>query len=269
MILLHWLARPPRLKADKEGGQQAAPSDNARKENGCQRRRDRLVQRGVPEEEPDNNIVHPQLYKWISKFIPTSQFGFLKGVGSSEYGCTLLFKMLSVLERRGEGILISLDVKGAFDRVWWEMLVAKMEARGLEDDALELIKDYLFKRFLRVVRQADQSTRKEIFSGVPQGAVWSPDFWDFDIADIPTVISIEGDDFEYADDCGLWYEIDDDNRDVIVSIINIDLQSLIVWGQGNLTTFEPEKITYKSSLANAILLTLLRSQQASPWEALK
>ena len=136
--------------------------------------------------------------------------------------------MLSVLERRGEGILISLDVKGAFDRVWWEMLVAKMEARGLEDDALELIKDYLFKRFLRVVRQADQSTRKEIFSGVSQGAVWSPDFWDFDIADIPTVISIEGDDFEYADDCGLWYEIDDDNRDVIVSIINIDLQSLVM-----------------------------------------
>ena len=77
-----------------------------------------------------------------------------------------------------------------------------------------------------------------------QGAVWSPDFWDFDIADIPTVISSEGDDFEYADDCGLWYEIDDDNRDVIVSIINIDLQSLVMWGQGNLTTFEPDKTTY-------------------------
>ena len=66
----------------------------------------------------------------------------------------------------------------------------------------------------------------------------------FDIADIPTVISSEGDDFEYVDDCGLWYEIDDDNWDVIVSIINIDLQSFIVWGQGNLTTFEPEKTTY-------------------------
>ena len=112
------------------------------------------------------------------------------------------------------------------------------------NDALELVKGYLFKRFLRVVCQADQSTKMETFSGVPQGAVWSPDFWDFDIADIPNVISREGDDFEYADDCGLWYEIDDNNRDVIVSIINIDLQSLIVWGHGNLTTFEPEKTTY-------------------------
>ena len=41
--------------------------------------------------------------------------------------------------------------------------------------------------------------------------------WDFDIADIPTVISSEGGDFEYVDDCGLWYEIGADNRDVIVT----------------------------------------------------
>ena len=47
-----------------------------------------------------------------------------------------MFKMLSVLERRGEGILISLDVKGAFDRVWWAMLKAKLEACGLTGDAL-------------------------------------------------------------------------------------------------------------------------------------
>ena len=92
----------------------------------------------------------------------------------------------------------SLDVKGAFDRVWCEMLIAKMEARGLEDDALELIKDYLLKHVLRVAHQANQSNRKEIFSRVYQGAVWSPDLWDFDMADIPTVILSEGDDFEYG-----------------------------------------------------------------------
>ena len=76
---------------------------------------------------------------------------------------SLLFKMLSVLERRGEGILISLDVKGAFDRVWWVMLKAELEARGLTGDALELVKDYLFKRFLRVVCQVDQSTKMDFF----------------------------------------------------------------------------------------------------------
>ena len=59
--------------------------------------------------------LHPQLYKWISKFIPESQFGFLKNVGTQDYGCTLMFKMMAVLEKRGEGILVPLDIKGAFD----------------------------------------------------------------------------------------------------------------------------------------------------------
>ena len=189
-------------------------------------------------------VCHSQLYRWISKFTPVSQFGFVQGVGSKEYGCTLTFKMLSVLERRGEGILVSLDVKGAFDRVWWSRLKKKFEARGMTGRALELIKDYLFKRFLRVVCQGIASSTKEIFSGVPQGAVWSPNFWDFDIADLPDAVSAEGDDFCYADDCGIWYEITDDNRDVVVAIVNTDLERLIEWGRENMTTFEPEKTSY-------------------------
>ena len=189
-------------------------------------------------------VVHPQLYTWIAKFIPVTQFGFLKAVGSREYGCTLMFKMLSVLERRGEGILISLDVKGAFDRVWWAFLKVKLEARGMEGKALALIKDYLYKRFLQVVCQGDTSTLLEIFSGVPQGAVWSPSFWDFDIADMPEEISSEGDDFSFADDCGLWYEVTQDNYDIITTIINSDLERLVKWGEKNHTTFEPEKTTF-------------------------
>lgn len=140
--------------------------------------------------------------------------------------------------------MISLDVKGAFDRVWWSRLKKKFEARGMTGRALKLVKDYLFNRFLRVVCQGDVSSKKQIFSGVPQGAVWSPSFWNFDIADLPDAVSAEGDDFEYADDCGLWYEVTDENKAVIVAIINNDLDNLIKWGQDNLTTFEPEKTTF-------------------------
>ena len=65
------------------------------------------------------DVIFDQLYNWIVKFIPASQFGFLREVGADDYGCTLTFKMQFCLNKRGEGILISLDVKGAFDRVWW------------------------------------------------------------------------------------------------------------------------------------------------------
>ena len=189
-------------------------------------------------------VLHPQLYDWISKFIPESQFGFLQGVGSREYGCTLLFRMLLVLEKRGEGILIPLDVKGAFDRVWWDRLRKRFQKKGMTKRALKLIKDYLFKRFLKVVCEGDVSTLIQIFSAVPQGAVWSPDFWDFDISELPDAISSEGDEFCYADDVGLWYEITAENRDVIIAIINLDLQGLVNWGNDNLTTFEPSKASF-------------------------
>ena len=140
--------------------------------------------------------------------------------------------------------MISLDVKGAFDRVWWSRLKKKFEARGMTGRALKLIKDYLFNRFLRVVCQGDVSSKKQIFSGVPQGTVWPPSFWNFDIVGLLDAVSAEGDDFEYADDCGLWYEVTDENKSVIVAIINNDLDNLAKWGQDNLTTFEPEKTTF-------------------------
>ena len=45
----------------------------------------------------------------------------------------------------------------------------------------------------------------------------------------------------YADDCGLWYPITDENRDTIVDTIDKDLASLLVWADDNKTTFEPSK----------------------------
>ena len=70
------------------------------------------------------DTISPQLSKWISQFVPKSQFGFTKDCGTSDYGAMLPLKIVQVLEERGEGILVSLDVncKGAFDRA---LLVAE------------------------------------------------------------------------------------------------------------------------------------------------
>ena len=113
--------------------------------------------------------VDGQFTDWMTIFIPECQFGFLIGFGTDDYGCTLTFKMLIVLEQRREGVLISCGVKGAFDRVWWARLKARLKKRGLRRRALKLIRDYLHKRFLRVVNNGKSSADKELFSSVPQG----------------------------------------------------------------------------------------------------
>jgi hypothetical protein len=185
--------------------------------------------------------VDDQFYKWISKFIPEYQYGFLRDCGTIDYGALLAFKIQSVLEARGQGILIVLDVKGAFDRCWWARLKKRFQAAGMRGKALELIKSYLLERFIQVVSNGSKSTEREIYSGVPQGAIWSPKIWDFDISEMHTAVSDLADIGCYADDIWLWYEITDHNKGIIIDVINQDLSNLVLWGLDNKTTFEPDK----------------------------
>ena len=99
-------------------------------------------------------------------------------------------------------------------------ITQKIREEGHDEERSWVNQGLSFQTLLKVVCEGDISTLKQIFSAVPQGAVWSPDFWDFDISELPEAISSEGDEFCYADDVGLWYEITAENRDVIVAIIN-------------------------------------------------
>ena len=150
------------------------------------------------------SVIYDQFEAWIDKFIPDSQFVFSKSCGTDDYGFYLGSTMLDTLERRKEGLLIPLDVKGAFDRVWWSRLKKRLGKAGMRGTALSLMRDYLFRRFIRVVAGAVASAKTEIFSGVPQGAKLSPKLWNFDIRDLPDAVGNDVDFMSYADDCNLW-----------------------------------------------------------------
>ena len=97
--------------------------------------------------------------------------------------------------------------------------------------ALRLMKHYLYERFLKVVSSASSSTRKQIFSGVPQDAKCSPFLWNFDIFEMPEAVSDKADVICYADDSGLWYEITKENKATLIGTIHDDLQALTEWGE--------------------------------------
>ena len=187
------------------------------------------------------DVIDPQLDTWARNFIPDNQFGFVKSTGTGDYGAALACTIQQHLDNKGEGILVSLDVDGAFDKVWWLRLKNRLKVKGMRRKALKLLHSYLKKRFLQVVLNGDISEIKEIFSSVPQGGKWSPKFWDMDIAEMEYFLSLLALLFCYADDCGIWYAITDENRDYIVHKINEDLESLLVWGADNKTAFAPSK----------------------------
>ena len=144
------------------------------------------------------DVLMPQLEKWLAKFLPEWQYGFLKKIGTLDYGAALSLTIQDCLERRKEGVLILSDIKGAFDRCWWLRLKNRLKKKGMRSRALMLI-----KRFLRVVDSGKTSSMKQIFSYVPQGGKFSPPLWDFDISEMADLLCDMVQLFGYADDVAL------------------------------------------------------------------
>jgi hypothetical protein len=156
------------------------------------------------------DVIMPQMYNFLEKFIPSSQFGFLKKCGTQDFGALLVLKVFMALERGNQVLMIPLDVAGAFDRVWHAGLLKKLIAGGMDERAIRLMKDYLKNRFIQVLVGKQKSKKHRIFSSVPQGGKMSAPLWDFDIStfddlDLFAIL------FSYADDCTLFYEITDEN----------------------------------------------------------
>ena len=184
-------------------------------------------------------VLYDEFYDFLDNHIPKSQFGFLRGCGTQDYGAALVMQLVEILERRNQAVVISLDVAGAFDRVWHSGLLKKLQKKGTSGKALKLIKSYLTDRFIEVVTGSERSSRKQIFSGVPQGGKWSAPLWDFEISTLDE-LGLDGL-LSYADDCSLVYEVSDENASSIIDTINLDLQKLSDWGITWHVSFEPTK----------------------------
>ena len=185
-------------------------------------------------------VIGPQLYKFLEKHIPPSQFGFIKKCGTQDYGALLVLLIFSSLEDGADVLVVSLDVAGAFDRVWHAGLIKKLSAAGTDSRALQLMKNYLRRRFIRVVVGGESSKLRRIRSSVPQGGKWSAPLWDFEIATLED-LNLEGILLSYADDCSLLYKIDKNNRDTVTATVNSDLAALQEWGIEWHVSFEPSK----------------------------
>lgn len=78
--------------------------------------------------------------------------------------------------------LVVLDIKGAFDSVWWQGLLCHLLHIGIDGLAY---RPYLFECFLYVATAEGWSSMLVVSVGVPQGAIWSPLFFNLYIFRCP------------------------------------------------------------------------------------
>ena len=69
---------------------------------------------------------------------------------------------------------IFLDISKAFDKVWHEGLIFKLEQNGISGGLLNLFQNYLSNRKQRVALNGFFSEYSNIESGVPQGSILGP-----------------------------------------------------------------------------------------------
>ena len=96
---------------------------------------------------------------------------------------------------------VFLDVSSAFDKVWHNGLIAKLNQIGVNDTFLQTIRSYINGRKQIVVVDGIKSDTLEIKAGVPQGSRLGPLLFIIYLNNIIT--EIESDILIFADDTSL------------------------------------------------------------------
>ncbi|WP_244900114.1 reverse transcriptase domain-containing protein, partial [Oceanimonas baumannii] len=132
---------------------------------------------------------------------------------------------------------VSFDAKKAFDRTPWPVVLHKLEKYGIRGELLNIVRSYLSNRRQRVVINGQQSSIKQLSSGVPQGSVLGPLLYKIYMNDIPRYIQHAKVNM-YCDDTTLGKPIgDQSDQDLLQS----DIDSLGEWANINGLWFHPGK----------------------------
>ena len=172
------------------------------------------------------------------------------------------------LEVRG----IFLDLSKAFDKVWHQGLLFKLESFGIRGKLLNLLKDYLSNKFQRVLLNGQESSWLPIKAGVPQGSILGPLLFLIYINDLPDGLNSIAKLF--ADDTSLFSIVQDPNESA--KYLNLDLSVISQWAYQWKMLFNPDpkkpahevifsrkknEVTYPSVFYNDIEVSRTHSQK--------
>ena len=123
-------------------------------------------------------IVFNQLYYYFTNnnLISKHQSGFRPGHSTTNQLIDFVNKIHKAFDDHSslEVRSVFLDVAKAFDKVWHEGLIFKLQQNGIEGQLVNLLANYLSNRKQRVVLGGCNSDYHGIQSGVPQGSVLGP-----------------------------------------------------------------------------------------------
>ena len=166
------------------------------------------------------------------------QFGFRKHHSTADLHLLMSSEWEEALDKGKRVCVLTLDIEGAFDRVWHKGLSQKLEAFGIGGDLLQLLDCYLSDRKLKVVLEGKQSNEREIEAGVPQGSVLGPLMWNVFINDLLHLIPEAK---AFADDGTISITYEPTQEKEAINLLNYRLKTIEEWGKRWQVNFAPNK----------------------------
>ena len=139
--------------------------------------------------------------------LPPQQSGFRKGRSTTDH-ITRLAQKIENMKTRSDRLLIGifLDIEKAYDMLWREGLLLKLNQYNIPQKTWSLVQSFLSNRRIKVRVKNELSNEKVLDNGVPQGSVLSPLLFITMLADL-TRTSKSSDLMQFADDTSILKEI--------------------------------------------------------------
>jgi len=122
----------------------------------------------------------------IKQLLSPNQYGFRPSRSTEDIISLVTNKVNAAVHNKEICLILYIDLKGAFDKVWRQGALLKMAKLGVHGNVLSWLRSYFDQRTQSVVIHGNLSEKMNIDVGVPQGGVLSPLLFNVMLQDIPT-----------------------------------------------------------------------------------
>ena len=122
----------------------------------------------------DSYLMKCLVFFLANNLLAPTQSGFKPGGSCINQLLSITHEIYSSFEDGFEVRSVFLDISKAFDKVWREGIIFKLQQNSISDDLLNILSDFLRNRKQRVMLNGQSSSWTNVNAGIPQGSILGP-----------------------------------------------------------------------------------------------